>query len=204
MKTLTQLSLGIFLTCSMLACNNNNGRTADDSVEQAQDVNDTTATVKMEDSEFAVKAADASLAEVQLGKLALERTTDQRIKDYAQLMIDDHNKANDELMTIAANKNITLPPVPSEDHAANMRDLQQKSGTDFDQAYLDRMVRDHNNAVSLFEDASKGTADPDLKNFAAKALPTLQMHHEKAKELRDSLDTGENVPALTPDTKIVP
>lgn len=202
MKTLTHFFVLAGMLCSIAACNNNS-RTADDSVEQAQDVNDTTAAVKMDDSEFAVKAADASLAEVQLAKLALERATDQQVKDYAQQMIDDHNRANDELMTIAANKNITLPPVPSEDHAANMRDLQEESGTDFDRAYIDQMVKDHNAVVSLFEDASKNAADPDLKNFASKTLPALQQHQEHAKELRDSLDTGDDT-MLTPDTKIVP
>lgn len=208
MKTATLFFALACMVCSMSACNNSN-RTADDSVEQAQDVNDTTASVEIDDSEFAVKAADAGLAEIQLGKMALERASDQRVKDYAQMMVDDHNKANDELMTIAANKNITLPPVPSEDHADNMRELQDLSGADFDSAYMDRMVKDHGNVVSLFEDAAEGATDPDLKSFASKTLPVLQGHHERAKELRDSLDPGDNSlgnnPAQRePDMKITP
>lgn len=203
MKTSTVIFASACMIFGLSACNNS--RTADDSVEQAQDVNDTTALVETDDSEFAVKAADAGLAEIELGKMALARASDQRVKDYAQMMIDDHNKSNDELMTIAAKKNITLPPVPSEDHAKNMRDLQDLSGREFDNAYINQMVRDHGNVVSLFEDAAKGANDADLKSFASKTLPVLQGHHERAKELRDSLDGGTTgVAGQQPETRVMP
>src|SRR5690606_35433437 len=85
----------------MAACNITNRRAADDSVDQAQGVNDTSAMVNKQDADFAVKAADAGLAEIELGKLAMEKATDQRIKDFAQRMVADHQKANDELKSIA-------------------------------------------------------------------------------------------------------
>jgi len=200
MKT-QALFLGLVWTiCSISACNNS--RTADNSVEQAQDVNDSTALVEVNDSDFAVEAADAGLAEIALGKLALERASDPRIKEFAKTMVDQHNRANDELMMIATKKNLTLPPVPSADHAENVKELQNKSGTDFDKEYIDRMVKDHDKVVSMFEDAAEKASDPDIRDFAMKTLPTLKDHQETAKELRDSLDGGQS--ALEPDMKIVP
>src|SRR3546814_11323443 len=92
----------------LAACNNTNRRAADDSVDQAQDVNDTSAMVNEQDADFAVKAADAGLAAIELGKLALEKATDQRLKDFSQRMISDHQQANNKMMTIATRLNITL------------------------------------------------------------------------------------------------
>jgi len=176
---------------AMLACNNANQRTASDSVDQAQDVNDTTAMTNNSDADFAVKAADAGLAEVELGKLALEKATDQRIKDFAQKMVNDHQKANDELMTIASKHNITLPPVISEEHVEKQRKLREKSGAEFDREYIDLMVKDHDKVVSMFEDASSDAQNADLKAFASKTLPTLKHHQEEARALRDAVDTTD-------------
>lgn len=171
----------------MAACNNTNRRTADDSVDQAQGVNDTSAMVNERDADFAVEAADASLAEIELGKLAMEKATDERLKDFAQRMVSDHQKANNELSTIAANLNITLPPVVSEDHVDKQRKLRDKSGDAFEEEYIDIMVKDHDRTVSLFEDAASDAMNTDLQAFAAKTLPTLKKHFEEAKMLRDSI-----------------
>jgi Predicted outer membrane protein len=187
MKTLQFFSVLILFAIGVAACNNTNRRTADDSVEQAQDVNDTTAMVNEKDADFAVKAADAGLAEVELGKLAQEKATDQRIKDFAQMMVNDHQKANDELMAIATRHNITLPPVASEDHVEKQRKLREKSGAEFDKDYMDLMVKDHDKVISLFEDAASDVQNSDLKAFASKTLPALKKHHEAAKAIRDSI-----------------
>ncbi|MBK1441553.1 DUF4142 domain-containing protein [Parapedobacter sp. ISTM3] len=191
MRTLKCLMIVLISSMAMLACNNANQRTASDSVDQAQDVNDTTAMTNNSDADFAVKAADAGLAEVELGKLALEKATDQRIKDFAQKMVNDHQKANDELMTIASKHNITLPPVISEEHVEKQRKLREKSGAEFDREYIDLMVKDHDKVVSMFEDASSDAQNADLKAFASKTLPTLKHHQEEARALRDAVDTTD-------------
>lgn len=191
MRTLKCLMIVLISSMAMLACNNANQRTASDSVEQAQDVNDTTAMTNNSDADFAVKAADAGLAEVELGKLALEKATDQRIKDFAQKMVNDHQKANDELMTIASKHNITLPPVISEEHVEKQRKLREKSGAEFDREYIDLMVKDHDKVISMFEDASSDAQNADLKAFASKTLPTLKHHQEEARALRDAVDTTD-------------
>ncbi len=188
MKTTHFLIAAILFIVGGTACNNMGQRTASDSVEQAQDVNDTTAMVNQNDAEFAVKAADAGLAEVELGKLGQEKAVDQRIKDFSQKMVDDHQKANDELKDIATRHNVTLPPVVSKEQADKQRKLRDKSGSEFDKAYIKMMVDDHDKTVSLFEDASSDAQNADLKAFAVKALPTLKRHQEEAKMLRDSID----------------
>ena len=187
MKPLQIFFTIVGVSVMIAACNNTNRRAADDSVEQAKDVNDTTAMVNETDADFAVEAADASLVEIELGKLAMEKATDQRIKDFAQRMVTDHQKASNELMKIATHLNITLPPVISEDHVEKQRKLRDKSGDDFEEAYIDIMVKDHDWTVSLFEDAASDARNADLQAFAAKTLPTLKKHFEEAKVLRDSI-----------------
>lgn len=170
------------------ACGNpTDRRAADDAVDQARQVNDTTAMVNSDDMEFAIQAADAGLAEIELGKLAMERASDQRIKEFAQRMVNEHEQANDELLAIAARHNITLPPVGGEDQIDKQRDLREKTGEAFDREYMELMVADHDDVVSLFEDASSDVRNSDLQAFAAKTLPSLKRHAEEARTLRDSI-----------------
>ncbi|MFC3199049.1 DUF4142 domain-containing protein [Parapedobacter deserti] len=187
MKTFHFFGLMLASAVLMAACDNTGRRTADDSIEQAQDVNDTTAMANSDDADFAVKAADAGLAEVELGKLAMEKAESQRVKDFAKKMVNDHQKANDELMTIATRHNITLPPAISRDQVDKQRKLRERSGAEFDKEYMDAMVDDHDKVVSLFEDAASDAQNADLKAFASKTLPILKKHHEEAKAIRDSI-----------------
>lgn len=135
--------------------------------------------------EFATKAANAGMKEIELAKWAQEYGTRQDVKEFAAMMINDHTKAADELKQIAKTKNITLPvmvPDGVRDHIDKMK--TKKAGSDLDKAYVSEMVDDHKDAVKLFEDAAKDATDADLKNFAAKTLLVLQHHYDAIKAIK--------------------
>ena len=139
--------------------------------------------VAEDDAEFAVAAANGGMAEVALSKIADEKATDPKVKEFAKQMITDHSKANAELKTLAASKNITLPSAPNEEKQKAAADLGAKSGTDFDKAYISQMKKDHNETVKLFEDAQKEVKDAELKAFIDKTLPVIKAHAEHVKSL---------------------
>jgi putative membrane protein len=133
-------------------------------------------TVAEGDAKWAVDAANGGMAEVALGKLAQAKASNAKVKEFADMMVMDHGKANDELMALAKSKNITLPVAPSADKQKEMDELGKKSGADFDKAYVDAMVDGHKKTVSLFEDGAKNVKDADLKAFIDKTLPTIKTH----------------------------
>ncbi len=139
--------------------------------------------VDKDDADFAVKAANGGMAEVKLAQLAQQKATAADVKEFAAKMITDHTKANDKLMALAKQKNITLPAALGNDEQKVLDDLSKKSGKDFDKAYVKEMVEDHDKDVKLFEDASKDLKDPDLKSFATTTLPTLKMHQTMIKAI---------------------
>ncbi len=200
MKAVHFFLTAVFAAVVLVACNNA-GQRASDSVDIAQGVNDTTAAVNSDDAEFAVKAADAGLAEIELAKLALEKASDERIKELAEMIVEEHQKIHEELETLADNHNITLPPVASNDHVENQRELVEKSGAEFDRQYITLMTEEHRKVVSLFEDAASDAEHPDIKAFASDKLPELERHHEHAIALRDSI-----VPPVDPITtpRVIP
>lgn len=138
------------------------------------------------DKKFVDEAAMAGMAEVQAAQLALQKGSSDDVKQYAQHMIDDHTKANDQLKQIAQQKGVQLPTEMDRHHKSEMNKLNKLSGAEFDKAYLKGEVGDHKKVVSLFEKEAKNGKDADLKQFASQTVPTLQDHLKSAQSKTSS------------------
>jgi putative membrane protein len=135
------------------------------------------------DKKFVEKAASGGMAEVKLGKLAVEKGTSPTVKSFGQKMIDDHGKANDELKTLATRKKLPVPTDVDSEQKATYDKLAKLSGPDFDKAYIDAMVKDHDKDVKEFKEASTASnMDPDVKAWAAKTLAVIEKHDHMAHE----------------------
>lgn len=187
-KTAFLFSATVAGACILGSCNNGS-QNNQDSVDSAKMVNDTSSMTMVDeaDSKFAVKVADGGMAEVELAKTAEQKATDARVKSFASMMVMDHSKANDELKAAAAEKNITLPMTMSQDHQDALTNLSQKSGKDFDKAFMDMMVDNHQKTIDLFEKQATDGKDATLKTWAANTLPTLRQHLDSAKAIRDMI-----------------
>jgi putative membrane protein len=139
--------------------------------------------VDVADEVFALMAADDGLAEVQLGKLAEGHAASPEVKQLAQRLVQDHTKANQELLAIAEKKEITLPKKvdDTQEHAVKL--FSKLEGAEFDREFLRSQVMEHEKDVAAFSVQAKEGQDPDLKAFAAKQLPALQEHLQRAREL---------------------
>jgi Predicted outer membrane protein len=137
------------------------------------------------DRNFFEKAAKSGMKEVSVSQATLDRLMNPQAKAFAQMMVSDHSKANSELMELAAKKGAMLPM--KDDTASKLMEKWSKKTDDLDEDYIDEMVDDHQEAVALFEKATK-SEDPEIAAFARKTLPTLQHHLTMAKDLKKVLD----------------
>jgi putative membrane protein len=136
-----------------------------------------------QDARFVMAASAAGQTEVLASRLAATQARSTDEKSFAALMIRDHEKANKELKAIAQKDGYTLSSTPTQDEEANLTKLRSLNGKAFDTAYAAMMLKDHREAVSLFQSESTSGNDGDLKSFATKTLPTLQRHLALAKKL---------------------
>jgi putative membrane protein len=141
------------------------------------------ANMAAQDRNFLMDAAMGGMLEVELGRMATTQGASDAVKQFGQRMVDDHSKANQELMSLAQTKGITLPTEMDEKHKKDMTKLSSLSGADFDREYGKMMLSDHRKDVSEFEKQSAKGMDADLKAFATKTLPTLQEHLKMAEAL---------------------
>jgi putative membrane protein len=135
------------------------------------------------DRNFVMEAAMGGMMEVELGRMAAQMGMSAGVKQFGQRMVDDHSKANSELMTVAANKGITLPTELDQKHKDKLAKMQKMTGAQFDNAYLKEMVSDHEKDVAMFEKESMKGGDADVKMFASNTLPTLREHLDQVRSL---------------------
>lgn len=141
--------------------------------------------VSTADQDFMQKAATGGMAEVSLGQQVSPAAKNPDAKGFADRMVTDHSKANDELKQLASTKGVTLPSDTDQEH----KDAAQKvmSAKDIDKAYMDEMVKDHDKDVKEFENASKSVKDADLKNWIDNTLPVLKEHQKMAHDIKSKM-----------------
>jgi putative membrane protein len=184
MKKLFLLSACAATIWLVQACSSASETTTADSVTTSANTLTDTA---MPDSVFVKMTAMGGRAEVELGNIALANSTNTAVKDFANMMITDHTKANNELMAIAKNKNIILPDSLDAEHKAKGDSIRNLTGSAFDRAYAAMMVADHQKTLNLMQTEASGGLDANLKDFATKTTPVIQMHLEHAQRLQASI-----------------
>jgi len=172
------LAIGTLLTCVAIYADHE--KTAKDDLGHGGD----------KTTKFITEAVQGGQAEVKLGQLASQNGQSQDVKKLGQTLVDDHQKANQELMALAQKKNIQV----SQDlgkHQRMVDKLQSKSGADFDKAFVTMAVKDHKKDIAHFEKCSKDVNDAELKAFIDKTLPTLRNHLQMAQSAARNLGISE-------------
>ena len=180
-KTLNsgKLLMILLLFATSIACNQ---QQPEDTKEVAEDRNDE----KFEnnksesDAQFLVNASEINLMEIKLSELAERNAVAAETKELSKMMMDQHNKNQEELKNLAASKSISIPVTLTDEGEDKYKKLMDKKGNDFDKEYCDFTVSGHRDAIEKFEKASTDSQDPDIKNWATTTLPALRNHLDHA------------------------
>ena len=144
-----------------------------------------TAKLSGQDKSFLKDAAEGGNAEVEGSKVALDKSGSADVKTFAQMMVDDHSKAEDELKGLASQKGVKVSDKPSIAERTETKMLSERKGSSFDQHYADSIgVKAHEDTIKLFQKEVDKGSDADVKAWASKTLPTLQHHLEMAQALK--------------------
>ncbi|MDQ0740692.1 DUF4142 domain-containing protein [Pseudomonas sp. W4I3] len=134
-------------------------------------------------NDFVENAAQGGITEVEAGKLALEKSGSADVKNFAQHMITDHTKVNQELTALAKKLDIEVPDDAALMDKAKKAILEMRDES-FDKAYANNQVNAHETTVKLFKKEAESSDNAELKAFATKTLPALEAHLQEAKELQ--------------------
>lgn len=167
MRNLIYLAAGIiFLFCAQ-ACQDKKGK----NYNQAQDDKDGVLFIK--------NGIEGGLMEIKASGMVITKSNNQKVIGLAKMIIDDHTQFGDDLKKLETDEKITETDTISQAHQLQLKDLEKKNGTEFDKAYLQMIVVDHEDAVRLFTNATTN-ADSKIRKVAAQNLPIIKMHLDSA------------------------
>jgi putative membrane protein len=143
------------------------------------------------DQQMLLQLAQGNMAEIEAGKIALQKSQNTEVKAFAQQMIDDHTKGLQEVQSVAQSKGVTLPSEPDAKHKAMASKLNNLSGDAFDRTYLSQAgVADHKKTHALVQKVQSNAKDADVKALAAKLEPTVAQHLTHVTQLNASIKGG--------------
>ena len=141
---------------------------------------------KVDDKKFVKEAAEGSMVEVQLGKVAMQKSSNEAVKRFAQQIVNDHSKAAEDLKQVASKQNMPVPTGIGSKAQSKIDKLSKLSGPAFDKAYVKGELKGHKDDVRMFQSEAQNGDNPSVKQFASQTLPTLQQHLAMAKSLGKS------------------
>lgn len=153
---------------------------------------------RLTDATFVQQAALGSFTEIELSKVVIKKTKNEKLRNFASQMISDHEATNIQLRQVAEKKGIAVPTgIVDADQQKTVTDLKSLSGTQLDQTYVDLMKKNHDTTVGLFDNAAGETElSPEFKNFAKATLPKLRLHQKNAHSLTETEDS--KIPSNNP------
>jgi|SRR5688500_1812185 len=189
MRCWTQAALGICLAASVVACAGDRANENTAGRDAGTAVGTTGANAERD---FIEDQLEDGKAEVNLGKLASERATHPQVKEFAQMMVTDHQMAGEELRQVATKANVQLrePAEADRDHKNAEEELSKASGAEFDRKYMNKMVDEHQEAVNEIE-KKLDSDNAGVKQWAQKVLPKVRQHLEQAKQIQQTLERAE-------------
>lgn len=140
------------------------------------------------DASMLKSIAEANIAEIETGKIALEKSSNGDIKKFAQMMVDDHSTGLADAKTLASAKGVDLPDSPNVKHKAVAMEFKALSGNIFDSRYVKQAgVGDHEATEKLLKKTQADAKDADLKALATKMLPVVQGHLKHARGMNTAI-----------------
>lgn len=170
-------ALTLFVACPLAAAQQSHPRPA------AERLEGTTRAMSKSDSRYLHLMAEANIAEVRLGEIAVAKADSAQVKQFAKHMVEDHGKMLSELKAMAASKNARLPQAPDRKHRDAAKQLERLSGSAFDRAYMEQMVQDHEATLKLLQQIADKADDQQLRHTAREAVPEVKNHLENARSI---------------------
>jgi putative membrane protein len=144
---------------------------------------DMSAAVEVPDKDFVSRTVQSGMAEIQLGQLAVQKSSSEDVKEFSRNMVDDHETINNQMEWAAQHMGVRLPSGISKKNKELIAKLQGLSGTEFDNAYIVAMVKDHKNDESEFRERDLQSQNPNLKRLIQVGSPLIKQHLQTIEQI---------------------
>jgi len=138
------------------------------------------------DQAFVRKALEGGAVEVQLGQLAQQKSQSEDVKQFGQRMVEDHTQLAEQMKPIAQQLGVKEPKGPSKKDKQLIAKLEGLSGPQFDEAYIQAMVKDHKEDLKEFKDEAQAAQNQNVKQAAQQGAGVISQHLQLIQQIAQS------------------
>lgn len=177
------------LLCMAVACDQQ-GASNDETKEPAEEVNEDSERLRAEedDATFLVDAYSYNSMIVRYGQEAMQHASTPAMQDFASQTVGYHQNLNNEIEALASERNVALPAAVGENVEEQAREMREKEGRDFDEAYLDVLEAIQGNMIGQYEDAAENASDEEIRTWASRTLPDIRAHEQTVETLDERIE----------------
>ncbi len=126
----------------------------------------------------------SNLKEISLCQQAKNKAASSEVQSYADAVLAHHLDADEKVKDIAKRSNFQLKEIRAD--KLHKKDLDTKTGDEFEKEFIDGMVDDHKKDIKNLEDAQKDLKSQDVKDLVSEILPELKNHLEQATQIQET------------------
>ena len=141
------------------------------------------------ESKFLTDAIRGDIAEVKMGELAQMKGQSEGVREFGEMLVEDHTKAQKKTADLAKEMNVTAPTQPTAEQTAKHDALARLSGAEFDRQFAAEMVKGHQEEIAKYEKQAQ-SGDSKVAELAEDLLPTLKQHLAAAQRLQSGGDAS--------------
>lgn len=145
------------------------------------------------DSAYIREAASMNAFEVRAGQLATSRASNSAVKQFGRQMITDHSTMGRKWTALASKNGLPTDVTMNSIQLQSADKLAKLSGTAFDQAYMQTMVEDHDQAASTLQRIAAGAQSSEVKTLAASGVSATQQHLATAQQVASQVGAASAV-----------
>jgi putative membrane protein len=151
----------------------------------------------LSDPEVAHVAVTADNIDIDFGKLALSRTHDSEVKNFASMMVRDHTGVNEKAAALAKKLGVTPKDNPvSQSLESGAKDAKAKldplKGADFDRGYIEHEIAYHQAVLdALDQTLIPTTENAELKSLLTQVKPAIEAHLAYAKKIGEKVHASK-------------
>ena len=187
MNTLKKIT-GYFTALSLIFTLTTSCSNTKDEKEVAEEVNEANLDKKEEKgAQHLVDAYSGGMFEIKASENAVLNASTPEVKKIATMMIEAHGKMNLEIEKLANTKGVTLATDLTDDQRKELEKLTEKTGIDYDKAYISKMKDKHEDALSMLNKISEKCDDAEIKAWAQTTAPEVSSHLEMIKAADENL-----------------
>jgi putative membrane protein len=134
--------------------------------------------------------------EVQLGQMAQEKSQSDDVKQFAEKMVENRKRLDDQLAPLAKQLDVNQSKGPDKKMKQEMAKLQTLSGQQFDEEYIRTIEKEHEKDVKNLKQAAGSAQDPNVQRTAQADAPIIEQHLQAIQKLAQThnvqTETSEN------------